>query len=193
MFNAESHSQGDVRNGEMFKSLHEGETNPTITLIISFDDSSVYKSATKYMSPITFAVAELKPQDRFLRKNIFMTGLWSGPSKPNVQYFLQAGFLDQYQKLQQQITFRDQVTGKITTFAVKVLALIADQPARAACVCVKQWNGSYGCGKCDHPTQLIPPVPPKKVLAKKCTQEWTILIPRRNTQRSMTPLKRLIL
>ena len=82
-------------------------------------------------------------------ENIIIGGLWYGPGKPDFQLFQ----LEFVQKIKNFMNtgFEVVINNQVMHFLLNVEAELADLPAKAASVCMKQFNGRFGCPHCYHP------------------------------------------
>ena len=87
---------------------------------------------------------------RFSLKNIVLCELWYGNTKPDFDLF-QIHFIRDIKRLQDSGFYVKQKDGLEYHFFVKMEASLADLPARAASIKIKQFNGKFGCPVCYHP------------------------------------------
>ena len=141
----------DITSSSLYQQLvrkqHLSEND--ITLTWNTDGVPVFKSSSYSIWPVQCMVNELPPHLR--SKNILMTGLWFGQTKPHMNTFLKP-FVDECRELEK--------TGFVYKFeriARKVFPLIcsADSPARAIVRNCKQFNGKHGCDWCEHPGECV--------------------------------------
>ena len=137
----------DITSSSLYQQLvrkqHLSEND--ITLTWNTDGVPIFKSSLYSIWPVQCMMNELPQHLR--SKNILMTGLWFGQTKPHMNTFLKP-FVDECRELEK--------TGFVYKFeriARKVFPLIcsADSPARAIVRNCKQFNGKHGCDWCEHP------------------------------------------
>jgi hypothetical protein len=93
-------------------------------------------------------------------ENILFCGLWVGPGKPQMPRLLAP--------IMKTIRFLTTLGIQVTTLGIQVstpcglstirakLAIgIFDLPAKASALCIKQYNGKYGCTVCEHPGKRL--------------------------------------
>jgi len=86
-------------------------------------------------------------------KNILLSALWVGPSKPPVKQLFEPLMKNMINLTTNGIRMK-LPPGEIIIHAKLVLAVL-DLPAKAAVLCYKQYNGKFGCTVCLHPGQLV--------------------------------------
>jgi hypothetical protein len=115
-----------------------------IGLLMNIDGGQLTRDSSVSMWPILLTVSNLPPPMRCKLKNVVLAGIWRGRGKPDWVAYLQH-FIPQ---LSQMITVH---TGNGTThLQIKLQFLIADMPAKASLLNMKQFNGKYGCTLCYH-------------------------------------------
>ena len=99
------------------------------------------------------SILNLPPALRMKGDNILLCGLWHGPTKPPMKKLLDPVLqaLDQLSVSGIQMRTPD---GECRVRAKVVMGLF-DLPAKAAVLCMKQFNGVYGCNVCTHPGRQI--------------------------------------
>ncbi|XP_046841889.1 uncharacterized protein LOC124436007 [Xenia sp. Carnegie-2017] len=136
----------DVTTGKLYKSLirDKAMAKNDISLTWNADGIPVFKSSQYSIWPIQCMINELPPHLR--SKNILLTGLWFGATKPQMNTFLEA-FVNECHDLEKKgFLLREEIIPR------KVFALVcsSDSPARAMLRNCKQFNGKYGCDWCEH-------------------------------------------
>ena len=140
----------DLRNGRVYKNLGHSTDDLMLSLIVSFDDASIYKSSRIYVSPISIIIAELPNSLRKKRKNVYLSSFWVGKMKPdmlNLQKFWKIGFGDQYNTLMNS-SLKVLVGNTEYSFSVRILGVVCDKVAKASLLFHTQHNGYYGCVNC---------------------------------------------
>ena len=136
----------DITSSMLYRQLiqHHHLSCNDISITWNADGIPIFKSSKYSIWPIQCMVNELPPHLR--PKNVLLTGLWFGHSKPEMNTFLKP-FVNECQQLEETgFLFKDeQVPRKVFT-----MICCADSPARAMLKNCKQYNGKYGCDWCEH-------------------------------------------
>ena len=141
----------DISSSKLYEELvrkHNLSGND-ITLTWNTDGVPVFKSSKYSIWPIQCMVNELPPHLR--SRNILVTGLWFGQSKPHMNTFL-TPFVKECGELE-----RTGFVSRIERLPQKVFSLLcsADTPACAIVRNCKQFNGEHGCDWCEHPGECV--------------------------------------
>lgn len=117
----------DIRSGRLFP-----QPSPnTLYFVLNTDGFSPLLSRNVQVWPLLLSLVNLPPRLRKRMSNIVMVGFFIGPSKPPWKQFLE--YLDK--------SLREKVFGsKILT--CKVVALVADSPAKSSCCFIQNTNGT---------------------------------------------------
>ena len=140
----------DIVDGAVYQS--KVRDNNYITLVWHIDGASVIKSKSVQIWPITGFIVEIGESRRYAMRNIVLCGLWYGESKPNFELF-QLHFVRKIKNLKEN-GFYVNVQGE-KLFELDIQAELADLPAKAASLNMKQFNGKFGCSVCLHPGQKL--------------------------------------
>ena len=143
----------DIRDGAVYQSKRMMENY--VTIVWHIDGAPTIHSRNLQIWLITAFIVEINIGNRFSLKNIIICGLWYGPKKPDFDLF-QIGFVRQLKYLMNtgfSITLDDQDVW----FKVQVEGQLADLPAKAASLNMKQFNGKFGCSICYHPGRKLQP------------------------------------
>ncbi|XP_071478459.1 uncharacterized protein [Diadema antillarum] len=139
----------DITDGRMYKELKRAgilSERENFSLLWNTDGVPVFKSSQCSIWPVLTMINEL-PYD-MRRRNILLTALWFGSSKPDMSVFLKP-FIDECQTLSttglQWMYKRTQVTSKAFCLVCSV-----DSVARPMIQSMVQFNGFSGCGFCKH-------------------------------------------
>ena len=134
----------DVNNAAWYKSLDiEGDF---ITININTDGVAPFNSSKKLsLWPILMTINDLRPTERFDKKNILSAGYWMSVVQPKMEIFLKP-FIEEMNFL-----YNNGITVCGKNYKVVVCSCCLDSVARAKCLCIKQFNGSFGCTFCLHP------------------------------------------
>ena len=117
---------GDITSGKLFPVV-----NPkTFYLILNTDGFSPISSRKIQVWPLLMSVINLPPAERKRLCNIIMVGFYIGQSKPDWNIFLK--------QLIKQLNEVHFYRGK--HLACKIVALVADSPARCSCCFIQNMN-----------------------------------------------------
>ena len=130
----------DVANGKLY--VYE---NDTLNLLLFADGVNYNKSGVNSMWALLSGIAELPPILRRSFENILFLSSWTG-SNPDFNIWL-----EYYNKQIDEITEKG-IEWRDKKFKIKVHLYLADAPARAKGFNSSQFNGKFGCIKCEHPT-----------------------------------------
>ncbi|XP_074107779.1 uncharacterized protein LOC141533026 isoform X2 [Cotesia typhae] len=145
----------NMSDGELYKKLLKpnnplsGEYNLSYTF--NTDGCQPSKSSKVSIWPIYACINELPP--KLQSKHMIMIGLWADKSEPDMLLFLKP-FVDEMNELSEvgvQWNLRQQI---ITSKFIPICAVV-DSVARCKILNMKQYNGTYGCTYCEHPTERV--------------------------------------
>lgn len=141
----------DVYDGELYQEHFRNNgflSNPnSISLLGNTDGVSLIRSTKMGVWPIYLVINELPPKERFSRANRIFAGLWFGKGKPNFQTFLRP-FALSIRELQDKGIQLQEDSRQVVNVRAMFLDSTLDAPAKALFMCMKQFNGYFGCGKC---------------------------------------------
>lgn len=134
--NFEEH-QGTIKDLKLPRRVDEPH-HRSLNLIINSDGVPLVKSYNLELWPIWVSIAELPPIQRSSFKNIALLGLWTGRCKPDWSLVWSAvkGELDSIRVLG--------ISFGTFTYHFFPLILVADMPAKASLLRMKQFNGYFG-------------------------------------------------
>ena len=106
------------------------------------DGVEIFKSSPVGVWPVYLVILNLPARIRMKAENIIFCGLWVGPGKPPV-----TPVGTNYESLRSLKTSGIQIRtlAGLSTIRAKLVMGIFDLPAKASALCVKQYNGTYGC------------------------------------------------
>ncbi|XP_046408556.1 uncharacterized protein LOC124173087 [Ischnura elegans] len=116
------------------------------TVMLYTDGMQLYKSTKLSVWPILFVINELPYHIRYLPQNIIFGGLWYRPQKPNFSAYTLPML-----KIFSSLRYRIEVIlpcGDVTKVRCILLNGIADLPAKALLLNLKNFNGFFRCPKC---------------------------------------------
>ena len=124
-----------------------------LALSLCTDRVDIFKSLPVSLWPVYLVILNLPARTRMKAENIIFCGLWAGPGKPPMPHLL-APIMKTIRSL---TSLGIQVTtpGGLATIQVKLVMEIFDLPAKASALCIKQYNGKYGCSVCEHPGKRL--------------------------------------
>ncbi|XP_041469957.1 uncharacterized protein LOC121419571 [Lytechinus variegatus] len=137
----------DITDGVKYREMKKDGllANPeNFSLLWNSDGVPIFKSSQTSIWPVLVMINELPIKMR--RKNIMLTALWFGESKPEMSVFLKP-FIDECQKLSiEGLSWKMGQDEKIS----KVFSLVCttDSVARPLLQNTTQFNGFFGCGFC---------------------------------------------
>ncbi len=125
-------------------------SNPfNLALSLCTDGVEVFKSSRVCLWPVYLAILNLPARIRMKAENMLLCGLWVGPGKPPISLLL-APIAKTIRSLGT-LGLQVRTFGGLCTVHAKLVMGVFDLPAKAAVLCVKQFNGRYGCTVCEHP------------------------------------------
>ena len=135
----------DIYDGVRYRMNTELTDPNNISFLFNTDGVPVLKSSPSSLWPVFLSINELSSTKRFRRGNQVVAGIWFSSQKPLMQTYLRP-IVDNLLKLEKEgFNYRaKQVTCKCFTLAVS-----CDLPAKCLVYCTKQFNGFYGCHKCE--------------------------------------------
>ena len=143
----------DIYQGDVYREIARKEKDDFLSLIMNVDGVQVSKSSSSSLWIITFAINELKRNERFKMKNIIVGGILSAPSKPSrdhMRVFLQP-CVNELIVLEQGESF--EVTtmkpDRLVLMKVFLIGSCCDKPAQSLVQGISEPTGAYGCGRCE--------------------------------------------
>lgn len=114
-----------------FSDFYTGDLFPqilpkTLYFVINTDGFSPFGSRKIQVWPLLLSVVNLPPKERRKLCNVIMLGYYIGKSKPNWNSYLEV--------------LLSKINTQIGDLSVKVVALVADSPAKAACCFIQNTN-----------------------------------------------------
>ena len=161
----------DISNGMWIKSLNIEKDFMTIN--INSDGVAPFNCSTKTsLWPILITLNDLPPVKRNQKKNFLTSAYWMSETPLIVDMFFKV-FIDELKDL-----FENGITIDGKNFKIIVAACCVDSVARSKMLCMKQFNGSYGCTYCLHPATGQKYVPMSMIESrtfvqfKDCIDQW---------------------
>lgn len=143
----------DIYDGHVYKRHASGDElldNPhNISFTWNIDGVPIFKSSKFSLWPFYCVINELSFAERTKRENMIFAGLWFGDSKPSMLTFLKP-LCEKRHSLEEHGVL---VKHPSEPFLCKVLttAGTCDLHAKAMVLNTVQFNGNYGCKKCEQP------------------------------------------
>lgn len=124
-----------------------------LTLTGNTDGVRIFKSKRKSSFwPVQMFINENPINKRFKRSNIILTNIWFGKD-PDFNLYLKP-FTDELQDLAKN-NIKLTIDGTTYEIAIRLFLMTADTPARCKFLCMKQFNGKFGCTYCTHPGVIL--------------------------------------
>ena len=140
----------DVWDGQLLRRLRGVFSRKTdIALSLNTDGVAIFKSSSWSLWPVFLSILNLPIELRMKAENILLVGLWYGPTKKNMKLFLESIMTSLHPLLGDSVSIRTPEGDR--PMRVKVVMGVLDLPAKAAVLCMKQFNGEHGCAVCLHP------------------------------------------
>lgn len=137
----------DKETTDILNSNFYGNKNGYISLIIFVDEVSFSKSSNLHkMYAILCQIAELPPNLRSSYKNIIPLAFIVG-NCPDFNIVFQ----DFLTELKIKIEEKAEILVNNYIYTLRILAFVADAPARAKVLNITRFNGAYGCFHCLNP------------------------------------------
>lgn len=149
----------EIYDGEVYRSFTacNGPLSDSrnISLMWNTDGIPIFKSSKFSVWPFYCVINELSFAERTKRENMIFAGLWFGDSKPSMLTFLKP-LCDTLNKIEKD-GILVQFAGAPEPFVCKVLTIAGtcDLPAKALVLNSVQFNGHFGCLKCEQPGQTV--------------------------------------
>lgn len=150
----------DIFDAEVYKKLVDGggplRDPKNISLTWNTDGIPIFKSSKFSVWPFYCIINELNFIERTKRENMIFAGLWYGDSKPSMITFLKP-LSDTLSKLADNGVVVQPAGMKSEPFVCKVLTIAGtcDLPAKALVLNSVQYNGKFGCHKCEQPGETV--------------------------------------
>lgn len=152
-FNDNSEVIADVHDGIEFKrSQHKYKDSFVLPLTVNADGIKVFNSTTKSIWPIQVYLNFLRPQIRYIPKNVLVVALNDG--KPDMRAFFYP-FLNELKAIKDQGGLNIEKNGNTINFLPLIISCTADLPAKADIQGTVGHSGYFGCGYCYHKGDLI--------------------------------------
>ncbi|XP_041916006.1 uncharacterized protein LOC121680620 isoform X3 [Alosa sapidissima] len=150
----------DIYDAEVYKQLVDGGgplSDPkNISLTWNTDGVPIFKSSKFSVWPFYCVINELNVMERTKRENMIFAGLWYGDAKPSMVTFLRP-LSDTLSKLADNGILVQPAGLTSEPFLCKVLTIAGtcDLPAKALVLNSVQYNGKFGCHKCEQPGETV--------------------------------------
>ncbi|XP_046401540.1 uncharacterized protein LOC124167605 [Ischnura elegans] len=162
----------DIVDGKLYRELNSNRGQYDLTLMWNTDGVPVFKSSNAQLRPLLFTVAELKPSVR--NCNVLVAGLWFGKRKPKMSTFLQP-FVESLQLLESiGVFWTHPITKEVVISRAIAPLCTVDSQARAPLQNISQWNGEYGCFRCEQNGEGFPRTYPYKAQFPELRKDSTM-------------------
>ena len=124
-----------------------------LALCINTDGVPLFKSSSFCLWPVYLFILNLPAKVHANANNIVLVGLWAGPSKLPMKQLLEP-VIKMIGSLST-IGMSVMTAAGLQTVRMKVVMGTFDLPAKASALCIKQFNGQFGCSVCLHPGKRL--------------------------------------
>ena len=124
-----------------------------LALSLCTDGVEIFKSSPVGVWPVYLVILNLPARIRMKAENIIFCGLWVGPGKPPMPRLLEP-IMKTLRSLKTS-GLQIRTPAGLSTVRARLVMGIFDLPAKASALCVKQFNGTYGCTVCEHPGKRL--------------------------------------
>ena len=142
----------DITDGLIYRD--EVPANPhmngtcTFSITWHIDGSTAIKSRNVKIWPIFAIIIELPKHLRYSFRNVLFCGLWYGKEKPDFALFQTPFVMDVLSLMN---GFVVELPNRHLPCKLRIQGQVADLPAKAASINLKQFNGKFGCSVCLEP------------------------------------------
>lgn len=142
---------GDIYDGALYRQHWDSgflKDSRNISFVYNTDGVPIFKSSKYSLWPLFLAINELPYSHRFRRDNMLLAGVWFGPDKPFMLTFLKP-FYNAFLQLETNgVNIVNPMNGEEITVHAILLCGSCDLPARCLVCNSIQFNGYYGCLRC---------------------------------------------
>ena len=148
---AQDNCYEDIYDGNIYTQNNLLQNDDHISLLWNTDGKPIFKSSHVSIWPLYFLINELPISDRFDMKNMIFAGLWFGPTKPSMLTFLEPFYRSLASLETTGVDVQPHMAANPINIKVHLLLGTCDKPAKSLVQNFMQYNGNYGCGKCEQP------------------------------------------
>lgn len=139
----------DINCGQIARNVTAEPGVNYLTLSANTDGCAAFKCSTqKPLYPIFVTINNLPPIKRFSKNNLIVAGLWLSKGEPSTNLLFKY-FCRELQQLHEGL----EIDGVM--YKVVLLQNCMDSIARAKVLCMKQFNGKFGCTVCLNPGKIL--------------------------------------
>lgn len=141
---------GDIYDGALYRQHWDSsflKDHRNISFIYNTDGVPIFKSSKYSLWALFLAISELPYSQCFCTDNMLLAGVWFGPDKPFMLTYLKPFHTISYHLETNGISIVNPSSDEITVRAV-LLCGTCDLPARCLVCNSIQFNGFYGCLRC---------------------------------------------
>ena len=117
-----------------------------LALSLCIDGVEIFESSPVGVWPVYLVILNFPARIRMKAENIIFCGLWVGPGKPPMPRLLEP-IMKTLRSLKTS-GLQIRTLAGLSTIQARLVMGIFDLPAKASALCVKQFNGTYGCTVC---------------------------------------------
>lgn len=149
-----ANKMSDIRDGKLYKkileSVHGNEFRDQLafSFLLNTDGISPMKKSKLTIWPVYLVINELPLESRFCVDNIILVALSVAEQKPNFHIFFNE-IVTQLSILE--LGFDLSLSNIVRKTKFFLIAAIFDKPAKAPILNMNQYNGNFGCTKCEQP------------------------------------------
>ena len=144
----------DIYDGSLYQELMLPNgvlsSKNNISLTWNVDGLPLFKSSKFSLWPLYFVINELPYKLRKLKENMIIAGLWFGESKSNMNIYLKPIVKELMVLEQHGVEVKPPLCSSFVSKAI-LLAGTCDLPAKCLVLNCIQFNGEFGCSKCQEP------------------------------------------
>ncbi|XP_053594486.1 uncharacterized protein LOC106693488 isoform X2 [Microplitis demolitor] len=145
----------NITDGKIYKKLST-ENNPlsdsfNFSYTFNTDGCQASKSSKVSTWPIYAIINELPP--KLQSKHMIISSIWVSKKEPNMQLFLKPFVMQANELADKGIEWK--LGDRIITSKFVPVCAVVDSVARCKMLNMKQYNGTYGCTFCEHPTESV--------------------------------------
>ena len=133
----------DIYDGKLYRGNQFLQNPNNISFVMNTDGVPLFKSSPVSLWPVYLSINELPPTKRFRRGNQVVAGVWCANKKPMMQTYL-TPIVEKLLKLETEgFKYHNHLCKCF------MICCSCDLPAKCLVYCTKQFNGFFGCHKCE--------------------------------------------
>jgi hypothetical protein len=127
------------------QNLDKKNNELVVSINLNTDGAPLSNSKNHSLWPLFGTILELNSSSREKFSNILIFGVWLDSEKPEYKIFFEKSIERIIKLINKPFSYQN------LTIRVRCQMFIADLPAKAAALNIKQFNGDFGCVSCIHP------------------------------------------